>query len=96
MQEECSFQLLSVQYEFDFLNENVLRESGLLTHKFSQNRNFENGGVPIQIGILHVLMNILSITLLFRVHDMSGCFEMKRVVMSFYFSKKINKMQVAS
>ena len=71
-------------------------ESGLLTNKWCQNGNFDNRVTPIQIGILHVLKNILSITLLSRVHDMSGYFEMKRVVMSFYFSKKINKMQVAS
>ena len=47
------------------------------THKLCQNANFENGGTAIQIGILHVLINILSISLLFRVHDTSGYFEMQ-------------------
>ena len=50
----------------------------VLTHKLCQNANFENGGTSIQIGILHVLLNILSITLLPRVHDMSGYFEMQK------------------
>ena len=40
--------------------------------------NFENGGTTIQIGILHVLINILSISLLSRVHDKSGYFEMQK------------------
>ena len=40
--------------------------------------NFENGGTTIQIGILHVLINILSISLLSRVHDMSGYFEIQK------------------
>ena len=48
------------------------------THKLCQNANFENGGTTIQIGILHVLINILSIPLLSRVHDTSGYFEMKK------------------
>ena len=43
-----------------------------------QNANFENGGNTIQIGILHVLINILSKSLLSRVHDMSGYFEMQK------------------
>ena len=39
---------------------------------------FENGGTTIQIGILHVLLNILSISLLSRVHDTSGYFEIQK------------------
>ena len=64
-----------------------------MTHKLCQNANFENGGSTIQEGILHVLLNIVSISLLSRLHDTSGYFEMqKRVVLSFYVSKKIMKM----
>ena len=47
------------------------------TNKLCQNASFENGGTTIQIGILHVLINILSISLLSRVHDTSGYFEMQ-------------------
>ena len=77
------------------------RESGLfqkvMTHNLCQNANFTNGGTTIQINILHVLLNILLISLLSRVHDMSGYYEMqKRVVLSFYVLKKIDKLQVAS
>ena len=50
----------------------------VMTHKLCQNGNFENGGTTIQIGILHVLINILSISLLSRVHDMSGYFEIQK------------------
>ena len=67
----------------------------VMTRKLCQNENFENGGTTIQVNILHVLWNILSISSLPRVHDMSVNLEMqKRVVMSFYVLKKINKMQV--
>ena len=67
----------------------------VMTHKLCQNANFENGGTTIQVSILHVLLNILSISSLPRVHDMSVNFEIqKRIVMSFYVLKKINKMQV--
>ena len=67
----------------------------VMTHKLCQNANFENGGIAIQIGILHVLLNILSMSLLSRVHDTPGYLEMqKEVVMSFYVLKEINKMQV--
>ena len=41
-------------------------------------RNFENGGAAIQIGILHVLLNILSISLLSWVHDTLGYFEIQK------------------
>ena len=63
----------------------------VVTHKLCQNANCENGGTTIRIGILHVLLNILSISSLPR-----GLFrDAKRVVVSFYVVKKINKMQVA-
>ena len=48
-----------------------------MTHKLCQNANFKNGGTTIQIGILYVLLNILSISLLSRVHDMPAYLEMK-------------------
>ena len=48
------------------------------THKLCQNANFENGSVTIQICILHVLLNILSIYLLSRVHDTSGYYKMQK------------------
>ena len=67
----------------------------VMTHKLCQNANFENGGTTIQVSILHVLLNILSISSLPRVHDTSVNFEMQKVVTSFYVLKKINKMQVA-
>ena len=67
----------------------------VMTHKLCQNAKFENGGTTIQVSILHVLLNILSISSLPRVHDTSVNFEMqKSVVMSFYVLKKINKLQV--
>ena len=48
------------------------------------------------MGILHVLLNILPMSLLSRVHGTSGNFEMqKSVVMPFYILKKINEIQVA-
>ena len=50
----------------------------VITHKLCQNANFENGGTAIQIGILHVLLNILLISLLSKVHDMSGYYEMQK------------------
>ena len=49
-----------------------------MTQKLCQNANFENGGTTIQIGILHVLLNILSISLLSRVHDTAGYFKMQK------------------
>ena len=63
-----------------------------MTNKLCHNANFENGDTIIQIGILHVLLNILSISLLSRVHDTSDFFEFKILVMSFYFLKKSNEM----
>ena len=49
-----------------------------MTHKLCQNVNFENGGTTIQIGILLVLLNILSIPLQSRLHDTSGYFEIQK------------------
>ena len=50
----------------------------VMTHKLCQNANFENGGITVHIGILHVLLNIMSIVLLSRVHDTSGYYEMQK------------------
>ena len=50
----------------------------VMTHKLCQNANFENGGITIQIGILHELLNILSISILSGVQDTSGYFEMQK------------------
>ena len=49
-----------------------------MTHKLSQNANFENEGTTIKIGILHMLLNILSKSLLSKVQDTSGYFEMQK------------------
>ena len=49
-----------------------------MTRKLRQNANFENGGTTIQVSILHVLLNILSISTLPRVHDTSVNFEMQK------------------
>ena len=56
-----------------------------MTHKLCQNANFENGGTTIQIGMLHVLLNILSISLLSMVHDTPYYFDMQNshVILSF-------------
>ena len=43
-----------------------------MTNKLWQNANFENEGTTIQIDTLHVLINILSISLPSRVHDTFG------------------------
>ena len=60
-----------------------MRESGLfkkvMTYKLGQNANFKNGGTTNQMGILHVLLNMLSISLLSRVHDTCGYFEVQKV-----------------
>ena len=60
-----------------------MRESGLfkkvMTYKLCQNANFKNGGTTIQMDILHVLLNMLPISLLSRVHDTSGYFEVQKV-----------------
>ena len=53
--------------------------SKIMTHKLCQNANFENGGTTVQVSILHVLLNILSISVLPRVHDTSVNFDMQKV-----------------
>ena len=50
----------------------------VMTHKLCQNANFENGATTIQVSILHVLLNILSISSLPKVHDTSFNFEMQK------------------
>ena len=59
------------------------RESGLfqkvMTYNLCQNANFKKWGTTIQMGILHVLLNMLPISLLSMVHDTSGYFEMQNV-----------------
>ena len=59
------------------------RESGLfqevITYKLCQNANFKNGGAAIRMDILHVLLNMLPISLLSRIHDTSGSFEEQKV-----------------
>ena len=50
----------------------------IMTHKLCQNANFENGGTTIQVSILHVLLNILSLSSLPRVHDTSINFEIQK------------------
>ena len=49
-------------------------------HKLCQNVNFENGGTTYPISILHVhvLLNILSISLLAIKYDTSGYFQMQK------------------
>ena len=66
-----------------------------MTHKLCQNANFENGGTTIQISIIHVLLNILSISLLSKVHDTSYYFDICKydyhVILRF---EENNEMQV--
>ena len=49
----------------------------VMTHKLCQNANFENGGTTIQVSILHVLLDILSISSLPRVYDTCVNFDMQ-------------------
>ena len=60
-----------------------MRESGLfqkvMTYKLCQNANFENGGIINQMGFMHVLLSMLPISLLSRVYDTSGYFEVQKV-----------------
>ena len=62
-----------------------------MTYKLCQNANFKNGGTTIQMGIMHVLLNIWPISVLSMVHGTVGYFE----AMLIYILKKINEMQVA-
>ena len=50
----------------------------VMTHKLCQDANFENGGTIIQVSILNVLLNILSISSLPKVHETSVKFEMQK------------------
>ena len=50
----------------------------VMTHKLCQNVNLENGATTLQVSILHVLLNTLSIFSLLRVHDTSVNFEMQK------------------
>ena len=64
----------------------------VMTDKLCQNANFENGGTTIQVSILHVLLNILSISSLPKVHDTSVNFEMqKEESYRFKFRRKLIK-----
>ena len=82
MQMKFSFQLFSVQYEFGFWNEKVLRVKwGYFKSHDSQivpKCEFWKRGITIQIDILQVLLNILLISLLSWVHDAPGYFEMQK------------------
>ena len=83
MQMKWLFQHFIVQYEFGFRNCNVLRvkEGYLKKSHDSHNKpkwEFRKWGTTIQIGIMHVLLNILSISLLSWVHDTSVYFEMQK------------------
>ena len=51
----------------------------VMAYKLCQNAIFKNGGTTIQMGILHLPLNILPMSLLSRVHDTSGYFEMIKV-----------------
>ena len=67
---------LAFQMKTFFLWKEVISKSH--DSKIVPNANFENGGTTIQIGILLEMLNILSISLLSRVHDTSGYFEMQK------------------
>ena len=49
-----------------------------MAYKLCQNANFKNGGTTIKMGILHVLLIMLPISLLSRVHDTSDNFRSKK------------------
>ena len=49
-----------------------------MTYNLCQNVNVKNGGTTIQMGILHVLFNMLPMSLLSRVHGTSGYFQMQK------------------
>ena len=57
-----------------------------MTNNLCQNANFKNGGTTIQMGILHVLLNMLPISLLSRVHEhlaVSRCKKCSHVILHF-------------
>ena len=78
---ESSFQHLSVHYFLAFEMKRFGCERGffrkVVTHNLCQNANFKNGSTTFQIDILQLLLNILSISLLSKKHDMSGYFKMQ-------------------
>ena len=78
MQMECLFQQFCVQYDFGFWNENILHvKGGYCTMHDSQivpKCEFWKWGYHYQIGILHILLNIL----LTWVHDTSYYVEMQK------------------
>ena len=64
-----------------FLEKSFACERGLSKKVMTQivpNATFENGVTTNRVGILHVLLNILLISLLSGVHDTSGYFEMQK------------------
>ena len=75
-----------------------MRESGLFqkvtSHKLCQNANFENGVTAIQMGILHLPLNTLSIYLLPIVNDTSDYYEMHSSHIILRFEENKLKMQV--
>ena len=50
----------------------------VMAHKLCQNANFDNGSTTIQIRVLHVLLNILSISLLSMAHGAFCYFKMQK------------------
>ena len=61
-----------------FVHESGLFQKGM-TYKLCKNANFKNGGTTIQMGILHLLLNIMPISLLLRVHETPGYFKIQKV-----------------
>ena len=82
MQMECPFQQFSVQYVFVFWNKNFWVWNGVISKSHDSQIvpkcDFEKGGTTIEVSILHVLLNILSISSLPMVHDTSVIFEMQK------------------
>ena len=50
----------------------------IMTRKLCQNANYKNGSTTVQIVILHVPLNFLSISLLSMVQSKSGYFELQK------------------
>ena len=63
----------------------------VIPHKLCQNANFENGGSTAACTVEH-FVNIFTAKGTWHVCQIRDA---KKVVMSFYILKKINKMQVA-
>ena len=63
-----------------------------MTYKLCQNANFKNGGTTIQMGTLHELLNMLSLSLMSRVHATPGYLEVQKVQSRrFTFGRKLMK-----